>query len=95
MPREALLLPNYDEYLVAYTERELMTSAGAPRSPDPRDNPIFKNTIVANGLVVGTWQRTLGSRATKIALNPFAPPTATTREALARAAERYRTFVSR
>lgn len=91
--RGALLLPNYDEYLVAYADRELMAGAGASSS-GPRANLIFKNTIALNGVIAGTWQRTSGARGPKAALSPFTPWSATTRKAADRAVERYRAFVT-
>jgi hypothetical protein len=88
-----LLLPNYDEYLVAYADRELMAGAGGS-SPASAANLIFKNTVALRGEVVGTWQRTLGARGAKVALSPLAPFSTATGRAADRAVARYRAFLA-
>ncbi len=50
-----LLLPNFDEYVVAYADRaELLEERHRPLL-DSRANPIFQHVVVAAGAVVGTW----------------------------------------
>jgi len=54
------LLSAFDEFLVAYKEREDMQS-------------IFKSNVIVNGVLAGTWKRTLGKRVdikTKLAIKP-------------------------
>jgi hypothetical protein len=55
----AYLLPNYDEYIVGYTERSAIFDASHTQKLDARGNVLFNNTIVLEGRVVGTWKRTL------------------------------------
>lgn len=47
------LLPAYDEFLVAYKERDDM-------------NVIFGPTVIVNGRVVGSWKRTISKKGVKI-----------------------------
>jgi len=47
------LLPAYDEFLVAYKQRDDMRS-------------IFSPAVVVNGRVVGTWKRTLSKKGVKL-----------------------------
>jgi hypothetical protein len=47
--RRVFLLPNFDEYSVAYADRKSLQG----------DNILFKNIIVENGVVQGTWKRTI------------------------------------
>ncbi|MBS2027821.1 MAG: AlkZ family DNA glycosylase [Deltaproteobacteria bacterium] len=53
----ALLLPNYDEYIVAYAEREGLLDAQHHKHLDARANPLFQHTVVVDGRIVGTWKR--------------------------------------
>ncbi len=52
-----VLLPNFDEYIVGYTDRTAIFNDGHTYKLDVRANPIFQNTIVVDGQVVGTWKR--------------------------------------
>ena len=64
----ALLLPNYDEYLVAYVDRSLMFAEADADKLDSRGNPIFQNTVLVDGRIVGTWRRTLKARSVAVAV---------------------------
>jgi hypothetical protein len=90
--RGARLLPNYDEFTVAYADRSLLIGPGFPAGRDPRADPIFTNVILVNGLVAGNWGRTLKAKEAKVSLSPFAPLAPAARQAVARAADRFRTF---
>lgn len=90
--RDAWLLPNYDEFTVAYADRSLLIGPDFPKVRDPRANPIFTNVIVVSGLVAGNWRRTLAAKEAKVTLSPFAPLATAARQAVARAADRFRTF---
>src|SRR5262249_43407674 len=66
VPRTAegtFLLANYDEYTVAYKERDLYYDASRPSTPERRDDAPFGNVIVLAGRVVGMWKRTLAKDA--------------------------------
>lgn len=52
--RDALLLPNYDESLIAYRDRQLHV---APRPPGATAFPPLPHQLVVDGLVVGGWRR--------------------------------------
>lgn len=61
MPPATFLLPNYDEYLIAYKDRELMRprdtktgsgTAGIMAGPD-----AFAHPLVVDGLLAGFWRR--------------------------------------
>jgi hypothetical protein len=58
----AFLLPNYDEYTIAYKERSLYTIPGEHKSLDTRGNIIFNNAIIIDGKVAGTWKKTLKAK---------------------------------
>ena len=54
---QVYLLPNFDEYTVAYAGRSALLEDPAPHRLDTRGNPIFQHVIVADGVIVGTWKR--------------------------------------
>lgn len=55
----AWLLPNFDEYLVAYRDR-------SPTSGDAPPLAALTNTVVIDGRRAGTWQRDIGARVVAI-----------------------------
>lgn len=89
----AYLLPNYDEYIVAYTDRSAALAAPPAEKMDARGNVIFNHTIVIDGKVVGTWRRIAKKGAVVIDATPFAPLGANEVHAVEIAVERYGRFV--
>ena len=54
----AHLLPNFDEYLVAYQDRSAaLHPAGAPDPADLAFGSILSNVVLVDGLVRGAWRR--------------------------------------
>lgn len=51
------LLPNYDEFTVAYRHRDLFFDREVKRTGNPREDIPFADIILAGGHVVGNWQR--------------------------------------
>jgi hypothetical protein len=88
------LLPNYDEYTVAYRDREAIVDPRAAPPIGPRDdNPIFANVVVVNGQVAGTWTRATRKRGVAVAVTPARRLTTAERRGLAEAVERYAAFL--
>lgn len=83
---EALLLPGFDEYLIAYRDRSAILDPAYNRRIVPGGNGIFKPMLVSAGQIVGTWQRTVKRNAVTLAVHPFAPddPLPTLNTAIAR-----------
>ena len=71
-PARLYLLPNYDEYLIAYRDRgnmaSLPTTADAPREVD-----IFAHVLVVDGRFGGTWRRAQTSSTVEITITPHGP----------------------
>ena len=80
-PGRVWLLPNYDEYTVAYKQRELFGD---------RERILFTNVVVVDGQVVGMWKRTVRKKAVEVDVEWFDEPRPA---ALADAAERYAGFL--
>ena len=86
------LLPNYDEYLIAYRDRgnaqRLPTTADAPRGFD-----IFAHFLVVDGRFAGTWRRAETGGGVRISVTPFEPFGRSHARALAAAVERHGEFL--
>lgn len=89
----AFVLPNYDEFIVGYTDRSAVLDAPPAEKLDARGNVLFNHTIVFDGQVRGTWKRTLKKDTVIIDALPFAPLDAAEARAIEDAAGRYGRFM--
>ncbi len=87
------LLPNFDEYVVGYTDRSAIFDASHTHKLDSRGNVLFQHTIVLDSQVVGTWKRTLKKDAVILSPSLFTPLTKDETRALAASAKRYSEFL--
>jgi hypothetical protein len=92
VPRTAYLLPNFDEYLVGYRNREHVIAAAHSKHVVSR-NGILSASIIWDGQVVGIWKRTLARGAAVITPTLFAPLSKAAHKAYLAAAERYGAFL--
>jgi hypothetical protein len=88
------LLPNYDEYLVAYRDR------GNPHAPpkastSPVGFDVFGHFVVSGGAVLGTWRRTHQKDHTQLAIVLHQALTPSESRALDAATRRFGTFLNR
>ena len=81
-PPAALLLPNYDEYLVAYADRSDVFDDAHRRFLDSRSSPIAQHVLVLAGVVAGTWRITARARALDIEVTTFRAASPGTRAAI-------------
>jgi Winged helix DNA-binding domain len=89
----AHLLPNYDEYTVAYADRNPIRAADHIRRFDSRGDTIFNNVVLVDGRVAGTWKRTVQKTAVHLAVTPFRSLTEDESAAVVAAAQRYGRFL--
>jgi hypothetical protein len=62
------LLPNYDEYVVAFRDRAVMK---APVSVDaPRGIDLYAHPLIVDGLYAGTWRREENAGVVRIWTSP-------------------------
>ncbi len=87
------LLPNYDEYIVAYTDRSAIFDLHNTEKLDARQNPLFQNTILINGRLAGTWKRTVNKKEVVVQLNPFVSFDPDEQRAMAEELRRYGAFM--
>lgn len=93
---DAYLLPNYDEYMVGYTDRSaIFDEANTANLHTHARGSILTNTIVVNGQVCGTWTRTLKKNAVALEPHLVLPLTRAESQAVVAAAERYGAFLAR
>jgi hypothetical protein len=87
------LLPNFDEYVVGYTDRSAIFDISHTDKLDSRGSVLAQYTIVLNGQVVGTWKRTLKKNAVVIELSPFIKLTGAEYQSVTTAVERFGKFL--
>jgi hypothetical protein len=87
------LLPNYDEYTVAYTDRMSIFDVTHTDKLDSRGNIIFQYAMVLDGLVIGTWKRTIKKNEVVINLAPFTTLTEDQNQAVIAATQQYGKFL--
>ncbi|WP_295791616.1 winged helix DNA-binding domain-containing protein [Mucilaginibacter sp.] len=86
----AHLLPAYDEFAVAYSDRTAIIN---PKYVTQAKYVIFAPSIVANNQVVGTWKRTIKKNEVEVVLEPFGKFNKAQTTAVEAAVKRYQRFV--
>jgi len=93
MPPATFLLPNYDEYLIAYKDRGLMQPRGDVSGDGIMKGPdAFAHPLVVDGLVAGFWRRRVSGAKTSVEVVAQVPLSAKQRKAVNEAAARLATF---
>jgi hypothetical protein len=87
------LLPNFDEYTVGYTDRSAIFDMSDAEKFDTPGN-VLNPTIVLNGLVVGTWKRTIKMDSVLLTPGLFTILTKAESNALVESANRYSAFLN-
>ncbi|HKD74309.1 MAG TPA: winged helix DNA-binding domain-containing protein [Ktedonobacterales bacterium] len=93
MPKGVSLLPNYDEYAVAYKDRDAFFDVTHVKALGARENAVFSHVILAGGHIVGTWKRTLKKDAVVMEAQFFEKPTDGQFRAFVTASKRYGAFL--
>ncbi len=88
------LLPNYDEFLIAYRDRSasLDPARGFDLAPFPYGS-ILSHVVILNGQVWGGWKRRLQGRQVVVELGPLDVLDAAEKAALRQAVERLARFL--
>ncbi len=92
--QDILLLPAFDEYLVGYSDRELMLS-GIQKERIIMKNGTFKPVILSDGKVIGTWKYKETGRKIIIIPDLFLKPDKYERASLAEASARFGEFLKK
>src|SRR5262249_42002850 len=88
----AFLLPVYDEYNVAYKQRHIALDS-TNNKPEVSTWGMLGPNVMLGGRIVGTWKATIDKSAVVILVNAGRALTKPERSAIAKAAERYATFL--
>lgn len=95
------LLPDYDEYGISYKDRRVLFNSPADQndagtvSAESRDEKAaYAHMLVIDGVIAGTWKRTLKTKSVRVETTPFSPLPTAKHEALLHAAQRYDSFLS-
>ena len=67
------LLPNYDEYLIAYRDRDAVLDAGRARTFGSANSREYPHQVVLDGRVAGSWRRQMSERAAAVVVKPHKP----------------------
>jgi hypothetical protein len=92
---EARLLPNFDEYFIAYKDQRAVLNGGLTLPLLRPVRPEFAHLLTIDGWLAGIWKRTVNGRTADVEVRPFRPLKKPERSALDAAVERYRTFMDR
>ncbi|MFA6056752.1 MAG: winged helix DNA-binding domain-containing protein [Taibaiella sp.] len=93
MDKTIYLLPNYDEYIVGYTNRDALMPENNKNKLSREGNPLFINTIIINGQVCGTWKRTLKANEVMINSTVFGELSMTNKKQMEQAEQRFKQFL--
>jgi len=89
------LLPNYDEYLIAYKDRTPVVDADRAANLVARSNGGFAHHLIVDGRLAGSWSRTMTSTAVLIEVAPYKKLTPAQVRAVSGAADCYGEFLGR
>lgn len=90
----ALLLPNHDEYLIAYRDRApVVDSSRTAANIVARSNGAFPHHLVIEGILEGSWTRTINGNSVKVEVAPYDKLTPAQSRALMNAVDSYGEFL--
>jgi hypothetical protein len=89
----AYLLPGFDEYILGYRDRSAILDPVVAGRTVIGGNGMMLPTVVIDGIVAGTWKRSIGKQEIAIGVNPLPPLRRGRNEQLLEAAERYGKFM--
>jgi hypothetical protein len=90
----ALLLPNYDEYLIAYKDRScVVDSSRTAANIVARSNGAFPHHLVIDGTLEGSWRRELKGNSVLVEVAPYRKLTPAQTRAVMNAVDCYGEFL--
>lgn len=90
----AHLLPAFDEFLIGYRNRDAVLDPRHVRRINAGGG-LLSPCLVVDGVVRGTWRRTLTRHAVELQVTWFTPPRRREDDAVDEAASRYGAFLAR
>jgi hypothetical protein len=92
MRSATFLLPNYDEYVIAFKDRDLVQPPGWKKRGGIAGLNAFEHPLVVDGLLAGYWTRRVSGAKTRVEVVVRVPLSAKQRTAVTTAAERLVAF---
>jgi hypothetical protein len=94
--KTAHLLPNFDEYTVAYRERGMLLHPSRPFNPSLFSfGSILANVLLIEGLVAGSWKRSANPSAARVEIRLLGRLARAQMVAVEKAASSYSAFLER
>ena len=87
------MLPNYDEYLIAYKDRGAVIDSARAANIVARSNGAFSHHLVIDGRLAGGWTRTVKGTSVLIEVAPYKKLTPVQSRAVMSAADCYGEFL--
>lgn len=69
--QKSFLMPDYDEYGMGYIDRTAIFNPIKITSEFKRNNPVFDRMIIVDGIIEGTWKRTIKGKSVIVETYPF------------------------
>jgi hypothetical protein len=88
-PTKAYLLPTYDEYGIAYKQRDVIIAPADHK----KIGGIFTSGIMMSGKIIGTWRRVIKKNSVFIETKHLHPFTQAQKKAIDSEAKRYSKFI--
>jgi len=95
MAQTALLLPNYDEYVISYKDRTEAIDKKYRAVILKERNAVFTNSILINGKIEGIWKRAITNNSFIVKTRFFSTLTRTRQQLLTKAITRYGKFLGK
>jgi hypothetical protein len=92
-PASARLLPAYDEYNVAYKDRQVVLDLDDDGKSAMATWGMLGPTVMIDGKIVGAWKASIDKNSLTIAINPSRPLKRRETRAILNAATQYASFV--
>lgn len=90
--QKSFLMPDYDEYGIGYIDRTAIFNPTTVSSEFKRNNPVFDRMIIIDGIIEGTWKRTISGKSVFVETSPFKALSKAKSEVLKKAVDRFVKF---
>lgn len=91
---KSFLMPDYDEYGMGYIDRSAILNPTTSSGNIHRNNPVFNRMIIVDGLIEGTWKRTIKGKSLHVETFPFTALNKKKSATVAKAVSRFTKFLS-
>lgn len=92
IPQTTFLMPDYDEYGMAYKNRDAMIDPEVISMQKLTKDQAYSHFIIVDGKVAGTWRRSQSGKELALETNYFTPLSKTKEQAVDRAMKKYLKF---